>query len=72
MRLGPLRVFAQKLDLCDTLRENEVAVRCPVAPGHYDVTHTVYLPSQIPPGRFTPLTQRNSGSMSQGRLRMAR
>lgn len=69
VRLGPLRVFSQKFDLCETLRENNVTVQCPVAPGHYDVTHTVYLPQQIPPGRSVALTQRNSASMSQVRRR---
>ncbi|WFD17978.1 hypothetical protein MCAP1_000189 [Malassezia caprae] len=61
VRLGPLRVFSQKFDLCETLRENNVTVQCPIAPGHYDVSHTVYLPQQIPPAKFgihvTGLTQ---------------
>ncbi|WFD25608.1 hypothetical protein MNAN1_000571 [Malassezia nana] len=52
VRLGLLRVFTQKLDLCEVLRENNVTVQCPIAPGHYDVNHTVYLPREIPPAKF--------------------
>lgn len=53
VRVGFLRIFSQRIDVCEALRENEVEVQCPAAPGHYDVSHTVFLPSQVPPGRFT-------------------
>lgn len=66
VRLGPLRVFSQKFNLCETLRENNVTVQCPIAPGHYDVSHTVYLPQQIPPGKSVTLMQQNSASILQG------
>ena len=50
VRVGFLRIFSQRVDICRALRENDVEVHCPAEPGHYDVVHTVELPLQIPPG----------------------
>ncbi|WFC93613.1 hypothetical protein MBRA1_000234 [Malassezia brasiliensis] len=52
VRVGFLRIFWQRVDICGVLRENDVEVQCPAEPGHYDVVHTVELPSQIPPAKY--------------------
>ncbi|WFD42669.1 meiotic recombination [Malassezia psittaci] len=52
VRVGFLRVFSQRVDVCEALRENNAEVQCPAKPGHYDVTHTALLPSQIPPAKY--------------------
>lgn len=51
--LGFLRVYAERMDLCEVLRENNVQVQCPVEPGHYDITHVVEMPGgRVPPIPF--------------------
>ncbi|WFC98581.1 meiotic recombination [Malassezia yamatoensis] len=52
VRVGFLRIFSQRVDVCEALRENNAEVQCPAQPGHYDVTHTALLPSQIPPAKY--------------------
>lgn len=49
--LGFLRVYAERMDLCEVLNGNNVQVQCPVEPGHYDITHVV----EIPDGRVPPI-----------------
>lgn len=48
--MGILKVHSERVDLCAALAENDVEIQCPLAPGHYDVTHVVDIPARIPPG----------------------
>lgn len=51
--LGFLRVYAERMDLCEVLDTNNVQVRCPMEPGQYDITHVVEIPSgRVPPIPF--------------------
>ncbi|WFD33924.1 hypothetical protein MCUN1_000750 [Malassezia cuniculi] len=52
VRLGFLKVFSRRLDVCAELVANNVSLQCPIAPGFHRVEHTVLLPHDIPPARF--------------------
>lgn len=47
---GLIKLLTQKFDLCEQAKE--VDLECPIAPGKYDLTKTVALPGQIPPGTY--------------------
>ena len=51
-KFGGFTLATGKLDGCPTLKEEPKLPQCPVAAGKIDVTHTVDLPWQIPPGRY--------------------
>lgn len=51
--LGFLRLYAERMDLCDVLRENHVEVQCPMEPGQYNITHVIEMPkTRVPPIPF--------------------
>ena len=56
MHIGVLKLYSERLDFCDVLRENDVEVQCPIPPGDYDVSHTVLVPARLPPGTYAPLS----------------
>ncbi|WFD38314.1 uncharacterized protein MJAP1_001265 [Malassezia japonica] len=53
VRVGFLRIFSQRVDVCEALKENDVEIQCPLAPGVYDVKHTAELPAHIPPAKYS-------------------
>lgn len=51
--LGFLRLYAERMDLCEVLRENHVEVQCPMEPGQYNITHVIEMPkTRVPPIPF--------------------
>ncbi|KAJ1567764.1 Phosphatidylglycerol/phosphatidylinositol transfer protein, partial [Cladochytrium tenue] len=51
VKLGLLKLVEQRLDLC---KESEgIGRQCPYEQGYQNVTHTVDLPREVPPGRYT-------------------
>ncbi|KAL4399998.1 sterol transport protein [Malassezia pachydermatis] len=53
VHIGVLKLYSERLDFCDVLRENDVEVQCPIPPGDYDVSHTVLVPARLPPAKFS-------------------
>ena len=50
VRVGFFRIFSQRFDVCQMAKDYDVELQCPLPPGDYELTHTVLLPREIPPG----------------------
>jgi len=53
VKLGLVKLLNKRFDLCQEARNADTQVQCPVEPGPYTVVHTVALPKEIPPAKFT-------------------
>ncbi|KAF8214225.1 ML domain-containing protein [Mycena galopus ATCC 62051] len=53
VKLGLVKLLTRTFDLCAEARNANVSVTCPVEKGEYEITHTVALPKEIPPAKFT-------------------
>jgi hypothetical protein len=53
VKYGLIRLISSKADLCDQIKN--VDLECPVKPGEIEVTKSVDLPKEIPPGKYTVL-----------------
>ncbi|KAB8215446.1 ML domain-containing protein [Aspergillus novoparasiticus] len=52
VKLGLIKLLKKEFDACETLRNYNSTIQCPVAPGSYEVTHTVDLPREIPLAKY--------------------
>lgn len=52
IRFGGFTLATGSLDGCPSLEKESTLPHCPVEKGIIDVTHTVQIPWQIPPGRY--------------------
>ncbi|ORZ01627.1 ML domain-domain-containing protein [Syncephalastrum racemosum] len=53
VKVGVITILRKEFELCEEARKNDVEVQCPVGPGFVEVTHTVTLPKEIPPARYS-------------------
>ncbi|KAG5992913.1 hypothetical protein E4U52_002444 [Claviceps spartinae] len=51
VKYGLIRLLTTRADLCDKI--GEVDLKCPLNPGNMQITKTVELPNEIPPGTYT-------------------
>ncbi|CAO1618894.1 unnamed protein product [Parajaminaea phylloscopi] len=52
VKIGLIKLLSKQFDICEEARNNDVAVKCPVQPGEYEITQVVALPREIPPAKF--------------------
>lgn len=52
VKLGFIRLLTRRFDVCQLAEDNNAELKCPLAPGEYEMTHTVELPREIPPAKF--------------------
>lgn len=52
VKLGFIRLLSRRFDICQLAKDNDAELQCPLEPGHYEITHTVELPKEIPPAKF--------------------
>ncbi|EPQ28113.1 uncharacterized protein PFL1_04440 [Pseudozyma flocculosa PF-1] len=52
VKLGLIKLLTRRFDVCQEARANKAELQCPLAPGEYELTHTVALPREIPPAKF--------------------
>jgi hypothetical protein len=48
VKLGRIKILKTTFDICETFRDYNTTIQCPVKPGSYEVTHTADLPREIP------------------------
>nr|ODN79195.1 phosphatidylglycerol/phosphatidylinositol transfer protein [Cryptococcus depauperatus CBS 7841] len=53
VKLGLIKLFQKRFDLCEEALNNNASVQCPVHPGPYKVEQTVALPKEIPKAKFS-------------------
>ncbi|KAG8688405.1 Phosphatidylglycerol/phosphatidylinositol transfer protein [Ceratobasidium sp. 394] len=53
VKLGLIKLLQKRFDICEEARSNNISVQCPIEKGDYNVTHTVSLPREISPAKFT-------------------
>ncbi|KAK0465094.1 ML domain-containing protein [Desarmillaria tabescens] len=53
VKLGLIKLLQKSFDLCEEARNANASITCPVEPGPYTVKHTVSLPKEIPPSKFS-------------------
>ncbi|KAM5348338.1 hypothetical protein ACJ41O_008162 [Fusarium nematophilum] len=53
VKYGLIRLISTKADLCEQI--GNVDLECPVEAGDLEITKTVDLPAEIPPGKYTVL-----------------
>ncbi|PIG80852.1 hypothetical protein AARAC_009390 [Aspergillus arachidicola] len=52
VKLGLIKLLKKQFDACETLRNYNSTIQCPVEPGSYVVTQTVDLPREIPLAKY--------------------
>ncbi|PKX88812.1 uncharacterized protein P174DRAFT_67691 [Aspergillus novofumigatus IBT 16806] len=52
VKLGRIKILKTTFDICETFRDYNTTIQCPVKPGSYEVTHTADLPREIPQAKF--------------------
>ena len=52
VKLGLIKLLTRRFDVCEEARANNAELQCPLGPGEYELTHTVALPREIPPGKL--------------------
>ncbi|KAJ3528960.1 hypothetical protein NM688_g7923 [Phlebia brevispora] len=48
-----IEVSRKRYDLCETARQHDVGITCPVEPGTYTVTRTLKVPQELPQAKVT-------------------
>ena len=52
VKIGLIRLLSKRFDVCELAEENDAEIKCPIAPGTYNLTQVVALPREIPPAKF--------------------
>ncbi|KAN0064023.1 hypothetical protein ACQY0O_003629 [Thecaphora frezii] len=52
VKLGLIKLLSREFDICEEARANNAELQCPLTPGDYELSHTVFLPREIPPAKF--------------------
>ncbi|KAJ3099951.1 Phosphatidylglycerol/phosphatidylinositol transfer protein [Phlyctochytrium bullatum] len=50
-KLGVIKLVDRRLDLCEEIKQ--INRECPVEKGHQEIVHTVDIPKEVPPGKYT-------------------
>ncbi|KAI9897014.1 hypothetical protein N3K66_008036 [Trichothecium roseum] len=53
VKYGLIRLISTKADLCEQI--GNVDLKCPLESGHMDITKSVDIPAEVPPGKYTVL-----------------
>ncbi|KAF7966634.1 hypothetical protein HWV62_37591 [Athelia sp. TMB] len=56
VKLGLIKILHKQFDLCEEARNAHASIQCPAEPGDYEVSQTVTLPKEIPPGTLLSLS----------------
>lgn len=58
VRLGYIKLLSQTYDLCEELEKNDIGgLKCPVAPGLYQIKKTVDIPQEVPAGKYNVIAR---------------
>ncbi|KAJ3097953.1 Phosphatidylglycerol/phosphatidylinositol transfer protein [Phlyctochytrium planicorne] len=50
-KLGVIKLVDRRLDLCQEIKQ--IGRECPVEKGRQEITHTVDIPREVPPGKYS-------------------
>ncbi|KAJ3215368.1 Phosphatidylglycerol/phosphatidylinositol transfer protein [Dinochytrium kinnereticum] len=50
-KLGVIKLVEKRLDLCEEIKQ--IGRECPVQKGSQEITHTVDIPREVPPGKYS-------------------